>query len=614
MTGIRNAAVGRAALALCVAALTSGAAVPAAATTNQPFASHPMAYAAGSVVPNHVSQAALDQAVRDFYDDWKAEYLEQGCGLGRVYVRSAIDGSNLTVSEAHGYGMMILALMAGHDPDAQTLFDGMVAYFGDHPTVTHDNLMAWNQTKSCADSQGADSASDGDLDIAYALLLAAKQWGSCASVDYASKATAVISDIKDGDLDTTANYVLLGDWVTPDDTTYYPSTRTSDFLTGHYRSFADATADAAWLGLIDTTYDIVATMQSTAAPATGLLPDFVLDPLGSPVPAGPGFLEGNNDGFYSYNAARDPWRLGTDFLISDEARARTAVAAINAFARSTTSNDPSGFRAGYELDGTPIAGSDFLSMAFVAPLGVSAMVDATNQAWLNDIWDLVVATPVEAESYFENTLKLLSMIVMSRNWWAPEAVADGTCSPTGNDLCINPSAQVSGLIKLKRLNRDPGLQSLIIKTTVGFLGALPASFENGMQLRIEDLGAGSTSVYELSEDTVAIPPVAAAVCDSRDRWRVGSGKLVYKNKSGSLAPPECTLGSAQGLSKVIVRGVGEPEMRVLLKTRRSSISAPVGPIRATLVFGATAAAGTAGECAVSGSLDCTGNAATLKCR
>ena len=43
------------------------------------------------------------------------------------------------------------------------------------------------------------------------------------------------------------------------------------------------------------------------------------------------------------------------------------------------------------------------------------MVDSSNQAWLNSIWDLALETPIGAEHYYENTIKLLTMIVMSAN-------------------------------------------------------------------------------------------------------------------------------------------------------------------------------------------------------
>jgi hypothetical protein len=403
------------------------AAAPATAASH-PFGSHPLAYSAGAIRPSHVSQAALDQAVRDFYDAWKTRYLRRACGAGRALVLAGVAPGNLTVSEAHGYGMIVTALMAGHDPQARAVLDGMVAYRRAHPTATHDHLMAWSQDTACANAPGDASASDGDLDIAFALLLADRQWGSCGAIDYRAEALAMLADIEDGDLDATGRYVLLGDWVTPAEPRYYAATRSSDLMPDHYRSFA-ALAGGPWNDLLDRTYEIVEALQTRYSPATGLLPDFVVDPLGAPAPAPPGFLEGPNDGAYHYNACRDPWRLATDFLVSGDTRARAAVQRINTWMRAATGGDPSQIGSGYRLDGAPSPGSDYRSMAFIAPLGVGAMVDATNQAWLDALWDLVVATPIEAEGYYENTLKLLAMIVMSGNWWAPEAVAGG-CEPT----------------------------------------------------------------------------------------------------------------------------------------------------------------------------------------
>jgi hypothetical protein len=46
------------------------------------------------------------------------------------------------------------------------------------------------------------------------------------------------------------------------------------------------------------------------------------------------------------------------------------------------------------------------------------MVDASNQEWLDALWDVVNAT--DNNEYYDDTLKLLTMIAMSGNWWAPE--------------------------------------------------------------------------------------------------------------------------------------------------------------------------------------------------
>jgi endo-1,4-beta-D-glucanase Y len=467
---------------------------------HHPFGSHPFTYAAGAILPNHVSPGVLDQAVRDFYDAWKARYVAQVCGTGRYVVLTKVRTGNLTVSEGHGYGMILSALMAGHDPDARRVFDGMYAYFREHPSLMHakSNLMAWNQGKSCHDVDGADTASDGDLDIAYALLLADKQWGSCGPIDYLGEALAVIADIKSYELDSTAEYVLLGDWATPGDTQYYPATRTSDFMLDHYRSFLSATGDAAWTGLLNSTYQVIDSVQTGYSPTAGLLPDFVVNPLSGPQPASPYFLEGPNDGAYDYNACRDPWRIATDFLVAGDSRAHSAAQRINTWIRGATGGDPANIKSGYQLNGRMSSGADYQSTAFIAPLGVGAMVDASNQAWLNALWDLIEATPLDAGGYYENTLKLLSMIVMSGNWWAPQAVSGG-CAAEGTALCTNGGYVSATQLTLSGLSAPAGNESVKLKGKLFFPQGIPspAPYTAGAQLLIEDLGAGGAALFDL---------------------------------------------------------------------------------------------------------------------
>jgi len=391
-----------------------------------PFGSHTFTYAAGSILPDSASQADLDKATSSYYDTWKGKYLKAGCGAGRYYIETKTEAGNLTVSEGHGYGMLLSAIMAGHDPDARKYFDGMYLYFRDHPSATSPDLMAWYQDASCANAQGQDSASDGDIDIAFALLLADKQWGSCDDINYKAEALKVIEAIKTKTLDATHSYVLLGDWADPGDAKFYKSTRSSDFVIDHFKSFGAASGDPTWTGLVDSTYKLIATMRTKYSPATGLLPDFIKDPLGAPAPAAANFLEGANDGAYDYNACRDPWRLATDFLVSGDDRAKTAALTLTTWIKGATGGDPASIRAGYQLNGTPSAGSDYLTMAFAAPFGPAAMVNGSNKAWLNAVWQ--EADSAAPEGYYEDTIKLLTMVVMSGNWWAPEARPE-VCSP-----------------------------------------------------------------------------------------------------------------------------------------------------------------------------------------
>jgi hypothetical protein len=75
-------------------------------------------------------------------------------------------------------------------------------------------------------------------------------------------------------------------------------------------------------------------------------------------------------------------------------------------------------RDGYALDGTATGSSP--ELAFVAPLMVSAMIEpesGSNQAWLDALWGFV--TTHDAGDYYGDSIKMLSMLVASGNWWVP---------------------------------------------------------------------------------------------------------------------------------------------------------------------------------------------------
>ncbi|HSC89744.1 MAG TPA: glycosyl hydrolase family 8 [Polyangiaceae bacterium] len=382
-----------------------------------PFGSRPHPYAEGSILPS-ASPAERDQAVKDFYDFWSKKYLAPGCNPGELVVNSKTKPTNLTVSEAHGYGMIILAYMAGHDPEAKTRFDAMIRYHREHLSAITSGIMAWYQNSACNDIGGDNGATDGDLDIAYGLLLADKQWGSCGDVNYRAHAEWVIAAISRRGIDGQGRYPILGDWVTPSDAHYFGA-RVSDFMGTHFRAFQTVSKDAVWGGLLPNTYWIADTLQRRFAPETGLLPDFAEDlRTDNPRPAHKGFLEGARDSSYAYNACRIPLRMGTDFLLSGDARPRAIAQRLNNFAEKVSGGDPKQLRGGYHLDGTQMV--DYETMAFTGPFAVGAMTDPTKQEWLDKLWTHSVTR--EAENYYEDTLRMLSLIALSGNWWGPEKV------------------------------------------------------------------------------------------------------------------------------------------------------------------------------------------------
>jgi len=371
-------------------------------------------YTGTHIKPSQYTQEELDNQVIAFYDKWKTSYLINGCEDNQYYVFFD-SGNTLTVSEAMGYGMMIVPLMAGYDANAKIYFDGLYRFYKAHPSGINPRLMSWKQITGCVNADGNDSATDGDIDIAFGLLLAHAQWGSWDEINYFQEAVDMINAIMEDDIHNDYFSVKLGDWVNAG--SYARGTRTSDFIFDHFRLFQCATNDANWNTVIDTSYYYLQQMQENYSQTTGLLPDFIEDINTSPRPADPDFLEGNHDGHYSYNACRDPWRLTTDYLISGEERAQAITQKINQWLITDCESDVSKVKSGYKLDGT-VTGN-WQDLSFVAPFTVGAMTDTENQQWLNDLYSKTLSMSFNGGGYYGNSIKLLSMLTISGNYWVP---------------------------------------------------------------------------------------------------------------------------------------------------------------------------------------------------
>lgn len=376
----------------------------------------------GEVRPSRWSQAQLDDAIRTFYDRWKSRYLialtgSDGNQQYRVAFGRSGDKRGVTVSEGQGYGLMIAATMAGHDPEAQRICEGLWRFARAHPSDIDNRLMDWR----VPGGEGNDSAFDGDADLAYGLLLADAQWGSSGAIDFRAEFERTLAGILTSTIGPQSRLPMLGDWVNPNDSKYNQYTpRSSDLVTAHFRTWARATGASVWNDVAAKSQSTIGSLQSGYAAETGLLPDFIQPRSGSdhrPRPADAGFLEGRNDGDYSYNAGRDPWRIGADALLHGDATSAAQATKIARWANASTSGNPRAFKSGYTLAGAPLPGSDYFSIFFVAPLGVAAMCDSGLQTWLDDIYTAVVATT--NEDYYEESVALLCLLLMTGNFRDP---------------------------------------------------------------------------------------------------------------------------------------------------------------------------------------------------
>jgi endo-1,4-beta-D-glucanase Y len=397
----------------------------AVAAPRLPFPQH-ATYAPGAILPNHRSQAQLDEDVRVAYGLWKNNYLAQAGqeadGQSRYRVKFSKDASAKTVSEGQGYGMMIVAYLAGAEPAAQTIFDGLWEFFNDHRSAIDNRLMDWSvpADEHSGDPDGDDSAFDGDCDLAFALILADRQWGSNGRINYRHEAEQVISGILASEIGPVSRLPMLGDWVSPGGATYNQyTTRPSDFIIDHFRAFRRFTGQSVWDEVATATQQVVDAIQRNFSPTAGLLPDFVTPQSSTdhtPRPAAPDFLEGPHDGDYYYNAGRVPWRIGIDALLNRDTTFSIQTGKISIWAQNAAGGDPHNLHSGYKLDGSPISDPDYFTKFFAAPLGIAAMTQPTQQQWLNDIYDAIRGAD---EGYYEDTVALLCLIVMTGNVWDP---------------------------------------------------------------------------------------------------------------------------------------------------------------------------------------------------
>ncbi|AEG92184.1 glycosyl hydrolase family 8 [Ramlibacter tataouinensis] len=438
---------------LSLALALAGASVHAA-PPSYPFGARLDPYPHGVKVNNQTA-AQMDQTIRDKYQMWKTQRLARSIptipGGMAVKFSDSPTPERLTVSEGIGYGMLIAVLMAGADTEAQQIFDGLLTTARARPADGlanyHDDgynryashwpyLMEWTlmpDGSHTGPQYGRWPATDGDLDIAMALLMADRQWGSAGAWNYRQEAIRTINALKAWS--TYSDGRLRG---RPTENT----SRTSDFMFGHFRAFRQATGDAFWDLVVDKQLLLLEQVIAGYSPAAGLQPDFIKYTDSSPAPS-PGSVactqamgDGTaTDGDYFANAQRNPWRFGTDYVFSGDNRVRAIVLKMMNFFVADTGGDPGKTAIGYTLAGQlgtcyyrPYL-NNWYPKGTIGPMLAGAIVDSSLQPFLNSLWTFS-AQQFQA-TYYEAELMLIPMIVASGNWWNPTAPA---AVPSGSKI------------------------------------------------------------------------------------------------------------------------------------------------------------------------------------
>jgi hypothetical protein len=415
----------------------SGTSTPTAAIA-YPFGARLVPYAAG-IRPTQ-SNSTMDALLTAQYDAWKAaRVVSAGSVVTGGYAVQFSNTTYLTVSEGMGYGMLLAVLFAGHDPQARTLFDGMLAVVRAryaYAVAQYDPngkyLMDWQLYANGTSAGGGWNAMDGDLDIAMALLMADKQWGSAGTWNYLQEARNTIGALKSFNMksDGTTKGLRSAD-----------NNRTSDYMVGHFRAFQAATGDSLWGLAVDRAYWLADRMQTVYSSGVGLMPDFVMATnTTTPYPSTGYIGDGNaNEGYFWWNACRNPWRFASDYMVSGDARFASVTGKMIDFFKSSSGGDPTAIGTGYALNGTKLTGGN--SPAYHGPICAGACVDARFQGFLDTMWNWNARNLTTG--YYDGELQLLSMVVASGNWWTPGASATSTTGSTNTSTSTSTTTTAS---------------------------------------------------------------------------------------------------------------------------------------------------------------------------
>jgi endo-1,4-beta-D-glucanase Y len=326
------------------------------------------------------------------YERWKKLHLKSYSGMYRV----SIDDTAITISEGMGYGMLLTAYFG-----EKGRFDRLFDFYKSKRTSKAHNLMAWRVTCDSVIDPG--SATDGDLDVAFALIVAYNQWGE----DYLDEAKDIISILKENyfvNCDGVYTMKPGGHWGGCDltDMSYY--------IPAYFRIFADVTGDVFWDTVADQSYTI---LSNGADSTTGLVPDWQSY---DGVPGGTSSSDWEWVDYYRYDASRVPWRIALDYIWNGNKQAQSWCVKISNFADSIGAAN---LVDGYELDGTPHKDARWNNSPFVGGFAVGGM--AHSQAMVDSFASRLLYHDGTGEDnqYFNLSLRCLYMLVLTGNFWEP---------------------------------------------------------------------------------------------------------------------------------------------------------------------------------------------------
>ncbi len=312
--------------------------------------------------------------------------------------------TNDTVSEGIAYGLLIAVYMNDQD-----LFDGLWRY--EQRFLDAQGLMHWHINAAGTEVVGQGAASDADEDMAWAMIMADRQWGGGGTLggNYIDIARDLIDkmwahEVLDGKLFLPGDQ--FGDWGT---------INVSYFTPNYFRLFGEVSGNPGWNDVVVTSYDA---LEATMKPEygnqdNGLVPAWsAADGTPNGGAWGPDRMSPTH---HQYDSCRTPFRIGLDYCFNAEPRSKSYVDKITSFYAGLSVD---GMTDGYDLNGQARPQFGGLSAAFVGPAAVGAMSDpALYQQFLDDAYDrLKTLNLLVGGEYYDRSWTVISLLMLTGNF------------------------------------------------------------------------------------------------------------------------------------------------------------------------------------------------------
>jgi endo-1,4-beta-D-glucanase Y len=362
-----------------------------------------------------------NEDVQAAYTKWKNDTVTSDGAKGFRRVKRPNEPGlepNSTVSEGIAYGMILAVYM-----DDQSLFDDLWMYeqqFLDGNSYLMNWYIKADGSGVGSDPSGAGPASDADEDMAFAMVMADKQWGGKGSLarTYIDWAKETIGKVWNKE-------IISGKYLSPWPATGLPAINLSYFAPAYYKIFAKVdTANAnGWKAVTDAMYDVLAKSLNSSSGNTsnGLVPAWC-DTNGTPNAGAFGSTGGASPTNYQYDSCRTPFRIGLDYCWTGDTRAKDYVAKTSSFFNGTVGGATK-IVDGYALNGTPQpqyqkdAKAQIQSAAFVGPAGVGAMSSSAYQTFVNDAYGvLVTGQAIVGGTYYDESWQVMSLLMMTASY------------------------------------------------------------------------------------------------------------------------------------------------------------------------------------------------------